>query len=240
MTGNGGATVRLPNVIAQTRTGDPRHVVVIGAHLDSVRNGPGIVDDGSGVATLLEIAQHLGATPQLRHAVRFAFFGSEETGMQGSRGYLKSLSAADRDKIMLYLNVDMVASPNGGYRVQGGKGHERSASGPPGSATVGGVLAGQLAKTGVSPEIVEFVGDDESPFVAAGIPSGGAENGDAQDKTAQQAQTWGGRADAPFDPCYHQACDRLNNVNRVVLDHYLHAIAGTIAHFATAKQAVIR
>jgi aminopeptidase S len=36
------------NVIAQTRTGDPNHVVMIGAHLDSVEDGPGIVDDGSG------------------------------------------------------------------------------------------------------------------------------------------------------------------------------------------------
>jgi aminopeptidase S len=57
----GGGPVTLRNVIAQTRTGDPNHAVMIGAHLDSVPEGPGVVDDGSGVASLLEIATHLGA-----------------------------------------------------------------------------------------------------------------------------------------------------------------------------------
>ena len=72
------------NVIAQTRTGDPGHVVMIGAHLDSVEDGPGIVDDGSGVATLLEIATQLGANPSVQNTVRFAFFGGEENGGEGS------------------------------------------------------------------------------------------------------------------------------------------------------------
>ncbi|MEV4596983.1 M20/M25/M40 family metallo-hydrolase [Amycolatopsis sp. NPDC049253] len=225
------ATMR--NVVTQTRTGDPDHVVVIGAHLDSVRDGPGIVDNGSGVATLLEIASRLGPSAPLRNAVRFAFFGSEESGSQGSKSYVRGLSADDRDKIALYLNVDMVASPNGGYFAQGGVGDDESATGPSGSATVAAVLAGQLAKTGVRPEIVEFVGDDETAFVDADIPSGGAENGDHKDKTAAQAQDWGGAADERYDPCYHQACDGLANVNRVVLSHYLSAIAGTVAHFAT-------
>lgn len=233
---HGGGRVMLPNVIAQTRTGDPGRVVVIGAHLDSVKNGPGIVDNGSGVATLLEIADRLGASPPVRNAVRFAFFGSEETGLEGSTGYVESLSTDDRRKIMLYLNVDMVASPNGGYMVQGGVGHDESASGPPGSATVGRVLADQLATTGVKAEITEFVGDDESPFVEAGIPSGGAENGDSAVKSQEQARNWGGQAGQVFDRCFHAACDRLDNVNRVVLDHYLHAIAGTVAHFATLNE----
>ncbi|HKS49798.1 MAG TPA: M28 family peptidase [Amycolatopsis sp.] len=228
--------VTLRNVIAQTRTGDPGQVVTIGAHLDSVTKGPGIVDNGSGVATLLEIAGHLGASPTVRNAVRFAFFGSEETGAEGSTGYVKNLSAEDRGKIILYLNVDMVASPNGGYFAQGGKGHDKSASGPPGSATVAHVLADQLGKTGVTAEFIEFVGDDEAPFVDANIPSGGAENGDRQPKSPEQAAAWGGQAGEKFDPCYHKACDRLDNVNLVVLDHYLHALAGTVAYFAMSEQ----
>ena len=113
------------NVIAQTRTGDPASVVMIGAHLDSVPDGPGIVDDGSGVASLLEIATQLGADPSVKNTVRFAFFGDEETGAEGSNGYIQGLSNEDRKKIKLYLNVDMVASPNGGYFVQGGKGDDR-------------------------------------------------------------------------------------------------------------------
>ena len=95
---------------------------MIGAHLDSVPAGPGIVDDGSGVASLLEIATRLGSSPQVKNAVRFGLFGNEETGSQGSTSYVQSLSTADRRKVTLYLNVDMVASPNAGYFAQGGEG----------------------------------------------------------------------------------------------------------------------
>lgn len=222
------------NVIAQTGTGDPDHVVMIGAHLDSVPAGPGIVDDGSGVASLLEIATRLGSTPEVKNAVRFGLFGNEETGSQGSTSYVQSLSAADRRKVTLYLNVDMVASPNAGYFAQGGKGGDVDSAGPAGSAAVGRELADQLASTGVQPETIKFAGDDESPFIDAGIPVGGAENGDRKRKTAEQARIWGGQAGQHYDRCYHMACDRIDNVNQDVLDHYLRAIAGTLAHFATS------
>jgi aminopeptidase S len=231
--GASGGTGR--NVIAQTSSGNPDAVVVVGAHLDSVREGPGIVDNGSGVASLLEIATRLGTDPAVQNAVRFAFFGDEESGAVGSAGYVESLPTDDLKKIKLYLNVDMVASPNGGYFTQGGAGRDEEETGPAGSATIGRVLAEQLTAAGVTaPEIVEFVGDDESPFIEAGIPVGGAENGDAKEKTAQQASAWGGQAGAVYDPCYHQGCDRLDNVNRDVLDRYLRAVAGTVARFATS------
>jgi aminopeptidase S len=228
------------NVIAQTHTGDPDRVVMIGAHLDSVPAGPGIVDDGSGVASLLEIATRLGSSPQVRNATRFAFFGNEETGSQGSRSYVAGLSAEDRTKITLYLNVDMVASPNGGYFAQGGRGGDQESAGPPGSATVGQELADRLAATGVKPEIIEFVGDDESPFIKADIPVGGAENGDRKKKTAEQARNWGGEAGQRYDRCYHSACDRIDNVNQDVLDHYLRAIAATLGHFAMSADELQR
>ena len=171
----------------------------------------------------------------MQNTVRFAFFGHEEDDLQGSTGYVEGLSAADRKKIKLYLNVDMVASPNGGYFVQGGKGRDEEEAGPAGSATVGRVLADQLAKTGVTnPEIIEFVGDDEWPSIEAGIPVGGAENGDADEKTRRQARAWGGQAGEVYDLCFHEACDTIDNVNREVLDRYLRAIAGTVAHFATS------
>jgi aminopeptidase S len=223
------------NVVAQTRTGDPGRVVMIGAHLDSVPDGPGIVDNGSGVASLLEIATRLGPDPSVQNSVQFAFFGNEEAGVRGSTGYVDGLSDDDRQKIQMYLNVDMVASPNAGYFVQGGKGGDSQTAGPDGSATIAQVLAAQLARAGVTaPEIVEFAGDDESPFIEAGIPVGGAENGDAEEKTAGQANAWGGQAGQPYDRCYHQACDRIDNVNREVLSNYLRALAGTLAHFATS------
>jgi aminopeptidase S len=230
-----GTSVPQRNIIADTRTGDAGHVVIIGAHLDSVSDGPGIVDNGSGVATLLEIAARLGVDPSVQNRVRFAFFGAEENGAEGSSAYVESLTADDRQKIKLYLNVDMVASPNGGYFAQGGKGSDLDEAGPAGSATIAHVLADQLAKTGVTePEIIEFVGDDESPFIAAGIPVGGAESGDDEEKTRRQARAWGGEAGEVYDPCYHEACDRIDNVNREMLSHYMRAIAGTLAHFATS------
>jgi aminopeptidase S len=225
------------NVIAQTSTGNSNQVVMIGAHLDSVEEGPGIVDNGSGVATLLEIATQLGTKPSVQNMVRFAFFGDEESGAVGSSAYVEGLSDADRKKIKLYLNVDMVASRNGGYFAQGGRGNDLEETGPPGSATIGRVLADQLAKSGVKdPEIIEFVGDDESPFIEAGIPVGGAESGDDEEKTRSQARAWGGQAGEVYDPCYHEACDTIDNVNRELLDHYMQAIAGTLAHFAISTE----
>lgn len=237
---DGGGPARPRNVIAQTRGGDPEHVVMVGAHLDSVAEGPGIVDDGSGVAAILEIATRLAAGPPGGNTVRFALFGSEETGLQGSSSYVEGLSAAEREKVMLYLNVDMIASPNAGYLVQGGTGRGLEETGPPGSAEVAQVLIDNLARTGVTPERIPFVGDDETPFVEAGIPSAGAENGDHEPKTAAQAQAWGGEAGKVYDPCYHEACDRLDNVNRVVFDRYLRAIADTVAHYAAPQNTLTR
>ncbi|TYL55210.1 M28 family peptidase [Nocardioides sp. BGMRC 2183] len=53
------ATTRTFNVIAQTRTGDPDNVVMLGAHLDGVEDGAGINDNGSGSAAILETAVQL-------------------------------------------------------------------------------------------------------------------------------------------------------------------------------------
>ncbi|MFP5072898.1 M20/M25/M40 family metallo-hydrolase [Pseudonocardia nantongensis] len=223
----------LRNVVAQTRTGDPGAVVVTGAHLDSVEDGPGINDDGTGVAALLETATRLGGSPEIDNAVRFAFWGSEEDNLQGSTGYVDGLSGAERDAILLYLNADMLGSPNGGYFVQGGAGDGRSETGPPGSATVARTLTEELSATGVTAETIPFVGDDDAPFVEAGIPTGGALTGDADRKTPEQARAWGGQAGEVFDRCYHSACDDLSNVNRTLLERYTTAIAGTVGRFAT-------
>ncbi len=228
--------VMLRQVIAQTRTGDPKDVVMAGAHLDSVSDGPGINDNGTGVAALLEIATRLGGSPPVDHAVRFAFWGSEEEDLNGSTYYVKSLAGPERDALMLYLNLDMLGSPNAGYFVQGGEGHKPSQTGPPGSAEVARVLADQLATTGVTVERTPF--DDSSDyaaFIAAGIPSGGVLTGDTDDKSSREAQSWGGRAGEAYDRCYHSACDRLDNVDRTAFDRNVRAVAGTLAHFATSS-----
>lgn len=229
------------NVIAQTRTGNPERVVMAGAHLDSVPEGPGINDNGSGVAALLEIAERLGGSPAVSNAVRLAWWGSEETGLDGSTDYVEKLSEDDRDRIEFYLNLDMVASPNAGYLVQGGQGGDSEESGPAGSAAVARVLVDQLAAAGVTAETTEFEGgSDYVPFIEAGIPSAGALTGDSQEKTAEQAARWGGQAGEVFDSCYHTACDRLDNVDSTALDRYTDAVAGTMAHFAVSTDGLAR
>lgn len=227
------------NVIAQTRTGDPRRVVVVGAHLDSVTNGPGINDNGSGVAALLQIATWLGGSPPVGNAIRFAFWGSEEDGLAGSKRYVKTLSRGDRGRILLYLNLDMIASPNAGYFVQGGEGKSRTKSGPPGSAQVACVLVEQLAATGVIAKTTTFDRDsDYAAFIDAGIPSGGVWSGDSHKKSRKQARRWGGRAGRPFDPHYHTRRDRLDKLNHAALDRFTRAVASTLALFAVSNAPV--
>jgi len=225
-----GASAR--QVVAETASGSSGGVVMAGAHLDSVGDGPGITDDGSGVAALLAIAEHLGAKPAVPTTVRFVFFGSEEDDLQGSRSYVAGLTEPDRDAILVYLNLDMISSSNAGYFVQGGADGDTEESGPPGSATVGRILVDQLARTGVAAELIPFTGDDDAAFVEAGIPTGGLVNGDEEEKSRQQAMAWGGQAGEAFDPCYHAACDRLDQVNQVALDRFTRATAGAIAQFA--------
>jgi aminopeptidase S len=229
------------NVLAQTRTGDPARVLVIGAHLDSVRKGPGINDNGSGVAALLEIATRLGGSPSVRNAVRFAFWGSEEDDMEGSTHYVRTLTRADRTDIMLYVNVDMIASSNAGYFVQGGEGKSRKKFGPPGSPQVAVVLVEQLAAAGVVARTIPFDGEsDFAPFINAGIPSGGVMTGDRQKKTEKQALRWGGTAGERFDPQYHTPRDRIEKLDLVAMGRFTRALAGTVAHFAMTSDGVAR
>lgn len=76
-----------------------------------METGPGINDNGSGSAALLATALEVsrsGLRPD-RH-LRFAWWGAEELGMVGSSAYLKDLSAAERKRIDLYVNVDMAGT----------------------------------------------------------------------------------------------------------------------------------
>ena len=84
---------------------------MLGGHLDSVHDGPGINDDGSGVAALLEIARAVaGGVDGGR--IRFAFWAGEEYGLYGSRAYVTSLSPEDVSALAGYLNLDMLGSLN--------------------------------------------------------------------------------------------------------------------------------
>ncbi|MEV0195582.1 M28 family metallopeptidase [Nonomuraea sp. NPDC050691] len=222
------------NVIAETRLGDPRNVVMVGAHLDSVTAGPGINDNGSGTATILETALRMAHYP-VRNKVRFGFWAAEEIGLLGSDQYVESLTDAQRDRIRLYLNFDMVASPNYAYKLYDGDDSDATGSpaGPPGSAQIEKQLEAFYDARGLGHVGTDFDGrSDYGPFITVGIPSGGIFTGAEGIKTAQEAAVFGGTAGAPYDACYHQACDTTANINATALDVNVDAIADSTARFA--------
>ncbi|MER7701439.1 M28 family metallopeptidase [Kitasatospora sp. NPDC097605] len=222
------------NVIAETRGGDPDNTVVIGSHLDSVLAGPGINDNGSGSAGILEVAKNLGNRP-VKNKVRFAWWSAEEFGLRGSAAYVKSLSEADRKKIKLYLNFDMIASPNSAQFVYDGddSDHVGSGPGPDGSAQLERHITDYLDRRGLPHEGTDFTGrSDYGPFIDAGIPAGGTDTGAEVIKTAAQAARYGGTAGQAFDPCYHKACDDLRNLDMKAFDVNIDVIADSVGTYA--------
>lgn len=212
------------NVIAQTKTGSTSDVVMVGAHVDSVPEGPGINDNGSGVAAVLETAVQLGSSPDVKNAVRFAFWGAEELGTVGSTKYIESLDVDQLKDIALYLNFDMIGSPNPGYFTYDGDQSTAPESGqsvprvPEGSPGIERTLMAYLKAAGKTPQDTFFDGrSDYDAFTKAGIPAGGLFSGAEENKTEEQAKLWGGTPNAPFDPNYHKATDTLDHVDRTAL-----------------------
>jgi Zn-dependent M28 family amino/carboxypeptidase len=197
------------NVIAETPGGDPHNVVVVGAHLDSVSPGPGINDNGSGSAAILEVAEIFAAQDRTpRNKLRFMWFGAEEHGLIGSNRYVASLSQAQRDDIMAMLNFDMIGSPNYVRGVYDGDGSDILPAGPAGSAFIEDVFVDYFNSQGLANEATQFSGrSDYGPFITVGIPAGGLFTGAEQPKTQAQFELYGGIVGAQLDPCNHLACD---------------------------------
>jgi Zn-dependent M28 family amino/carboxypeptidase len=205
-----------PNVVAETKKGDPNHVVLAGAHLDSVPPGPGINDDGSGTAFQLEMAEQLAkkGTPP-RNKIRFLWFGGEEDGLVGSQYYAAHMSDADVKKADMMLDTDMIASPNFARLVYDGDGSTFGAdvSGPAGSGKVESVLTDYWSKRDMVSEPIPFDGrSDYVGFVNRGIPAGGVFAGAEAPKTAEQVAKYGGVQGEQLDPCYHEPCDTYATV----------------------------
>ncbi|WP_369185130.1 M28 family metallopeptidase [Streptomyces sp. Y1] len=220
------------NVLAETRGGDPANTVMVGAHLDSVPAGPGINDNGSGSAGILEVARNLNVHP-VKNKVRFAWWSAEEFGLKGSEAYVNSLSDADKKKIRLYLNFDMIASPNFAQFVYNGSGSSGGGAGPEGSAQIERDLTGYLDGRAVPHEPTAFNGrSDYGPFIDAGIPAGGTDTGAEVVKSPEQAARYGGTAGTAFDPCYHRACDDLANLDMGAFDVNIDVIAHAVGTYA--------
>ena len=212
------------NILADTRSGNPDNVTIVGSHLDSVPEGPGINDNGSGSAFNLELARQISKL-RIRpvNKIRFAFWGAEESGLVGATRYVEAISNEDFAKIAANLNVDMLASPNHANFVYDGDFSDTPppATAPavnPGAAVIEQDFVRYFSSKGVATEPTGFDGrSDYKPFQDNGIAAGGLFSGAEGAKTAAQVAKWGGTAGVAFDPCYHQACDDINNLD---LDGY--------------------
>ncbi len=228
------------NVIAETPGGRDDRVVVVGAHLDSVPVGPGIQDNGSGSAAILEVAlqmAELGIEP--RNKVRFAWWGAEESGLLGSEFYVDNLSKRDIKDIALNLNFDMIGSPNFVRFVYDGDGSATPLAGPNGSKNIEQVFLNYFAEQALETEPTAFDGrSDYGPFIAVGIPAGGLFTGAEGIKTEAQAAIYGGNAGEQYDPCYHLACDTFDNISLEVLDQNSDAVAHAVMTFAMTTSSV--
>jgi len=232
--------VHTNNVIAESPGGRSDRTVVVGAHLDSVYAGPGINDDGSGTATLLETAEQmheLGISP--RNKVRFMFFSGEEQGLLGSTHYASSLTKQEVQDISVMLDYDMLASNNYARFIYDGNGDEQGFAGPKGSGVVEQVFKDWWDSQDLAYETIPFDGrSDYVGFTDRGIPAGGIFAGAEEVKTPEQVLLYGGTAGVPFDPCYHQLCDTLANINEQGLQEHKDAAIHAIWTFAQTTSSV--
>ncbi|MGH3648744.1 MAG: M28 family peptidase, partial [Micromonosporaceae bacterium] len=217
------------NLIAELPgRGDPDQVLMLGSHLDSVAAGPGINDNGSGSAGVLEVAlRYAASNASGTKSVRFGWWGAEELGLIGSKHYVANLSSGEKSKLKGYVNFDMIASPNPAYFVY---------NDDPNGADIRAVLEAGFEVEQISTEGVSTSGrSDHAAFQNAGIPVGGTFSGAEGRKTAAQAEKWGGTAGQPYDPCYHRACDSYpDNIDDASFDAHADVIA-----YATWKLAGI-
>nr|WSW44456.1 M28 family metallopeptidase [Streptomyces sp. NBC_01001] len=224
------------NVIAETRGGDENNTVFLGAHLDSVAAGPGINDNGSGSAGILQVAQRLASSQnKIKNKVKFAWWSAEEFGLLGSEAYVGGLTDAQKKQIRLYLNFDMIASPNAAYFVYDGDDSDKvgSGPGPEGSAQLEKGITDFLDAQKIPHEGSDFTGrSDYGPFIEAGIPSGGTDTGAEGIKTAAQAAKFGGQAGVAYDVNYHGKGDDITNIDQKALDINVDVIANAVGHYA--------
>ena len=243
-------TLQTNNLIAETKTGRTDRTVIVGAHLDSVPEGPGINDDGSGSATDLEVALQmakLGIKPV--NQVRFIWFSGEEQGLLGSTFYADQLTKKQISGTSVMLDFDMLASPNYAKLIYDGDGSTFGVSGPNGSGSIEQVFDRFFAARGSYTEKIPFDGrSDYDEFTVVGIPAGGIFTGAEVHKTPFQQSKWGGTVASglagQFDPCYHLACDSYgigglhDNINDEVLSEMSDAVAHSVLTFAQTTSAV--
>ncbi|KAF2798148.1 aminopeptidase-like protein Y [Melanomma pulvis-pyrius CBS 109.77] len=216
------------NIIAQTTAGDPENCVMLGAHSDSVTEGPGINDDGSGTISLLEVATQLTKF-NVTNCVRFAWWAGEEEGLLGSDYYVATLPEKENKKIRLFMDYDMMASPNFAYQIY----NATNALNPEGSEELRDLYIDWYEEQGLNYTFIPFDGrSDYDGFIRNGIPGGGIATGAEGIKTKEEEKMFGGKAGEWYDSCYHQLCDNLGNLNMTAFVVNTKLIAHSVATYA--------
>lgn len=238
------------NIICDTDSGDSNNVVMFGAHLDSVPAGPGLVDNGSGSSSLLEVALQFfknGYHKTAKNRVRFAWWGAEELGLMGSRHYARELekTPVEKEKLVVYSNFDMLASPNYiPYVYQGSTAPTDIQSK---STQLQQIFEKFFKNIPAKKKPPHFRGNyelrpmsggsDFYSFLEINVPSGGLATGAGELKTIEDRHRFGGMAKTQLDPCYHQACDTIENISQDVLNIMAKALA-YCTHHLTMKENV--
>jgi Zn-dependent M28 family amino/carboxypeptidase len=228
------------NVIAELPGRSSDNVIMVGGHLDSVQAGPGIQDNGSGSAAILEVALQMAKVRPV-NTVRFAWWGAEEDGLLGSMAYVAGLSQEEIEDIALYLNFDMIGSPNYVFEIYDGDDSDGvgAGPGPDGSAQIEALFETFYDGVGEPSRGTDFSGrSDYGPFIAVGIPAGGLFTGAEEVKTPDEVAIWGGVAGEQYDPCYHLACDTFDNINLEALEVNADAVAFATLQYAMNTEAV--
>jgi Peptidase family M28/PA domain len=241
------------NVIAESKGGDPNHVLVVDAHLDAIY-GAGMLDNASGSATILDIAEKMkNVNP--RNKLRFIWFGGEELGLLGSEYYVDNLSKSERSQIGYDLDADVTATPNYLIGVLDPAGPDlfgRTVTSTfpnrvyqPSTVARDQAVA-YLDSIGKNHEFLSPVGTDAISFNNVGIPASGVLTGQDCCKTQEEVDLFGGFTgnyegnipsfdggcvDLPF-----RWCDNLDNNDPQVLTFMSRTFANMVANMAFDKK----
>lgn len=211
--------IKTKNIIADTKHGDPNNIVALGAHTDSVEEGPGINDDGSGTISLLTVAKQL-THYKIKNKVRFAWWSAEEEGLLGSNFYAYNLTQEENSKIRVFMDYDMMASPNYEYEIYDANNIDH----PKGSEELKNLYIDYYKSKGLNYTLVPFDGrSDYVGFIENGIPAGGIAAG------AEKNNMFNGGV---LDKCYHLLCDDMNNLSWDAFMVNTKLIAHSVATFA--------
>ena len=217
--------IKTKNIIADTKHGDPDNIVALGAHSDSVEEGPGINDDGSGTISLLNVAKQLTHF-KINNKVRFAWWAAEEEGLLGSNFYAYNLTKEENSKIRVFMDYDMMASPNYEYEIYDANNKEN----PKGSEELKNLYVDYYKAHHLNYTLVPFDGrSDYVGFINNGIPAGGIATG------AEKNNVNNGKV---LDRCYHQLCDDVSNLSWDAFITNTKLIAHSVATYADSFEGI--